>query len=184
MKQTIMKQNLNRLCVLLLLCVFTSCLYSQTKLVSSRYQLERVSMGKKADKKEWYAYHLIDDYRAFQKQISDNHLERLSADNGVFLSRDARKAFGKSVLSVLDRELSNKEKERLAENKYWIFVEMSIDGNGKLLFVELLSSGWMMEEVIDVKHISNILHQVKRIPMNDMRPFPENSYIRYIVVRR
>lgn len=183
MKQTIMKQNLNRLCVLLLLCVFTSCLYSQTKLVSSRYQLERVSMGKKADKKEWYAYHLIDDYRAFQKQISDNHLERLSADNGVFLSRDARKAFGKSVLSVLDRELSNKEKERLAENKYWIFVYMSVDANGKILFVEL-SSNWLMEEVIKAKHMSNILRQVKNIPMNDMRPFPENGYIRYTVVRR
>lgn len=116
--------------------------------------------GEKADKKEWYAYHLIDDYRAFQKQISDNHLERLSADNGVFLSRDARKAFGKSVLSVLDRELSNKEKERLAENKYWIFVYMSVDANGKILFVEL-SSNWLMEEVIKAKHMSNILRQVK-----------------------
>ena len=183
MKQTIMKQSVNRLCVLLLLCAFTSCLYSQTKLVSSRYRLERVSMGKKADKKEWYAYHLIDDYHAFQKQMSDNPLKRLSADNGVFLSRDAKKTFGKSVLSVLDRELSNKEKERLAENKHWIFVYMSIDVNGKILFVEL-SSNWLMEEVINVKHISNILRQVKNIPMNDMRPFPENSYIRYIVVRR
>ena len=133
MKQTIMKQNLNRLCVLLLLCVFTSCLYSQTKLVSSRYQLERVSMGKKADKKEWYAYHLIDDYRAFQKQISDNHLKRMSANHPAFLSCDAEKTFGKSILSVLNRELSNEEKERLAKNKHWIFVEMSIDGNGNLL---------------------------------------------------
>lgn len=167
----------------MLLCAFTSCLYSQTKLVSSRYRLERVSMGKKADKKEWYAYHLIDDYHAFQKQMSDNPLKRLSADNGVFLSRDAKKTFGKSVLSVLDRELSNKEKERLAENKHWIFVYMSIDVNGKILFVEL-SSNWLMEEVINVKHISNILRQVKNIPMNDMRPFPENGYIRYIVVRR
>lgn len=183
MKQTIMKQNLNRLCVLLLLCVFTSCLYSQTKLVSSRYQLERVSMGKKADKKERYVYHLIYDYHAFQKQISDKHLERMSGDCPVFLSRDAEKTFGKSILSVLNRELSNEEKERLAENKHWIFVEMSIDGNGKILFVEL-SSNWLMEEVIKAKHMSNILRQVKSIPMNDMRPFPENSYIRYIVVRR
>lgn len=184
MKQTIMKQNLNRLCVLLLLCVFTSCLYSQTKLVSSRYQLERVSIGKDADKKERYVYHLIYDYHAFQKQISDKHLERMSGDCPVFLSRDAEKTFGKSILSVLNRELSNEEKERLAKNKHWIFVEMSIDGNGKLLFVELLSSGWMMEEVIDVKHISNILHQVKRIPINNIRPFQENGYIRYTVIRR
>ena len=183
MKQTIMKQNLNRLCVLLLLCVFTSCLYSQTKLVSSRYQLERVSMGKTADKKELYAYHLIDDYHAFQKQISDNHLKKMSADNPVFLSRDAKKTFIKSVLSVLDKELSNKEKERLAENRRKIFVYMSVDANGKILFVEL-SSNWLMEEVINAKHMSNILRQVKNIPMNDMRPFPENSYIRYIVVRR
>ncbi len=183
MKQTIMKQNLNRLCALLLLCACTSCLYSQTKLVSSRYQLERVCVGKGADKKERYAYHLIDDYHVFQKQISDNHLKRLSADNSVFLFREAEKTFGKSVLSVLDRELSNKEKERLAENKYWIFVYMSVDANGKILFVEL-SSNWLMEEVIKAKHMSNILRQVKNIPMNDMRPFPENSYIRYIVVRR
>ena len=184
MKQTIMKQNLNRLCALLLLCVFTSCLYSQTKLVSSRYQLERVSIGKDADKKEGYAYHQIDDYHAFQKQISDKHLERMSGDCPVFLSRDAEKTFGKSILSVLNRELSNEEKERLAKNKHWIFVEMSIDGTGKLLFVELSSSGWLMEEEINVKHIYNILHQVKRIPINNIRPFQENGYIRYTVVRR
>lgn len=183
MKQTIMKQSVNRLCVLLLLCAFTSYLYSQPKLVSSRYQLERVSMGKTADKKELYAYHLIDDYHAFQKQISDNHLKKMSADNPVFLSRDAKKTFIKSVLSVLDKELSNKEKERLAENHRMILVKMSIDGNGKILFVEL-SSNWLLEEVINAKHMSNILRQVKSIPMNDMRPFPENGYIRYTVVRR
>ena len=109
MKQTIMKQNLNRLCALLLLCVFTSCLYSQTKLVSSRYQLERVSIGEDIGKEEWYAYYLTDDHHAFQKQISGNHLEKLSADNPIFLSRDAEKTFGRSVLSILDKELSNKE---------------------------------------------------------------------------
>ena len=163
--------------------MFTSCLYSQTKLVSSRYQLERVSIGKDADKKERYVYHLIYDYHAFQKQISDKHLERMSGDCPVFLSRDAEKTFGKSILSVLNRELSNEEKERLAKNKHWIFVEMSIDGNGKLLFVEL-SSDWLMEEEINVKHISNILHQVKRIPISDIRPFQEDGYIRYTVVRR
>ena len=179
-----MKQNMNRLYILLLLCVFTSCLYSQTKLVSSRYQLERVSIGKDADKKERYAYHLIDDYHAFQKQISDKHLKRMSADHPVFLSRDAEKTFGKSILGILDRELSNREKERLDKNKHWIFVTMSIDGTGKLLFVELLSSGWMMEEEINAKHISNILHQIKRIPINNIRPFQENGYIRYTVVRR
>ena len=178
-----MKQNMNRLYILLLLCVFTSCLYSQTKLVSSRYQLERVSIGKDADKKERYAYHLIDDYHAFQKQISDKHLKRMSADHPVFLSRDAKTLFIKSILSVLDRELSNREKERLAKNHHRIFVKMSIAGNGKLLFVEL-SSDWLMEEEINVKHIYNILHQVKRIPINDIRPFQENGYIRYTVVRR
>ena len=172
-----MKQNMNRLYIVLLLCVFTSC-------VSSRYQLERVSIGKDADKKEGYAYHQIDDYHAFQKQISDKHLERMSGDCPVFLSRDAEKTFGKSILSVLNRELSNEEKERLAKNKHWIFVEMSIDGTGKLLFVELSSSGWLMEEEINVKHIYNILHQVKRIPINNIRPFQENGYIRYTVVRR
>ena len=87
-------------------------------------------------------------------------------------------------MSVLNRELSNEEKERLAKNKHWIFVEMSIDGTGKLLFVELSSSGWLMEEEINVKHIYNILHQVKRIPINNIRPFQENGYIRYTVVRR
>ena len=140
-------------------------------------------MGKTADKKELYAYHLIDDYHAFQKQISDNHLKKMSADNPVFLSRDAKKTFIKSVLSVLDKELSNKEKERLAENRRKIFVYMSVDANGKILFVEL-SSNWLMEEEINVKHISNILHQVKRIPISDIRPFQENGYIRYTVVRR
>lgn len=83
-------------------------------------------------------------------------------------------------MSVLNRELSNEEKERLAKNKHWIFVEMSIDGNGNLLFVEL-SSDWLMEEEINVKHIYNILHQVKRIPISDIRPFQENGYIRYTV---
>lgn len=86
-------------------------------------------------------------------------------------------------MSVLDRELSNKEKERLAENRRKIFVYMSIDVNGKILFVELLSN-WLLEEVIKAKHMSNILRQVKNIPMNDMRPFPENGYIRYTIVRR
>lgn len=179
-----MKQNMNRLYILLLLCVFTSCLYSQTKLVSSRYQLERASIGQNADKKERFAYHLIDDYRIFQKQISDKHLKRMSADHPVFLSRDAKTLFIKSILSVLDKELSNREKERLAKNRRKIFVKMSIDGSGKLLFVELSSSGWLMEEEINAKHIYNILRQVKRIPINNIRPFQENGYIRYTVVRR
>lgn len=183
MKQTIMKQNLNRLCALLLLCVFTSCLYSQTKLVSSRYQLERVSIGEDIGKEEWYAYYLTDDHHAFQKQISGNHLEKLSADNPIFLSRDAEKTFGRSVLSILDKELSNKEKERLAKKHRMILVKMSIDGNGNLLFVEL-SSNWLMEEEINAKHIYNILRQVKNIPINNIRPFQENGYIRYTVVRR
>lgn len=178
-----MKQNMNRLYILLLLCVFTSCLYSQTTLVSSRYQLERVSIGEDIGKEEWYAYYLTDDHHAFQKQISGNHLEKLSADNPVFLSRDAEKTFGRSVLSILDKELSNKEKERLAKKHRMIFVKMSIDGNGNLLFVEL-SSNWLMEEEIDAKHIYNILRQVKNIPINNIRPFQENGYIRYAVVRR
>lgn len=179
-----MKQNMNRLYILLLLCVFTSCLYSQTKLVSSRYQLERVSLGKTADKKEWYAYHLVDDYHAFQKQISDNHLERLPADNGVFPSQDAETLFVKSILNILNRELSKKEKERLAKNRRKIFVNMSIDGNGKILFVELLSSGWLMEEEINVKYISNILRQVRSITINNTRVFCENGYVKFTVVRR
>ena len=154
-----MKQNMNRLYILLLLCVFTSCLYSQTTLVSSRYQLERVSIGEDIGKEEWYAYYLTDDHHAFQKQISGNHLEKLSADN------------------------PNKEKERLAKKHRMIFVKMSIDGNGNLLFVEL-SSNWLMEEEIDAKHIYNILRQVKNIPINNIRPFQENGYIRYAVVRR
>ena len=169
-----MKQNMNRLYILLLLCVFTSCLYSQTTLVSSRYQLERVSIGEDIGKEEWYAYYLTDDHHAFQKQISGNHLEK---------SRDAEKTFGRSVLSILDKELSNKEKERLAKKHRMIFVKMSIDGNGNLLFVEL-SSNWLMEEEIDAKHIYNILRQVKNIPINNIRPFQENGYIRYAVVRR
>lgn len=178
-----MKQNMNRIYILLPLCVFTSCLYSQTKLVSSRYQLERVCIGKDVDKEEWYAYYLTDDYHAFQKQISGNHLEKLSADNPVFLSRDAEKTFGRSVLSILNKELSNKEKEQLAKKHLMILVKMSIDGNGNLLFVEL-SSNWLMEEEINAKHIYNILRQVKNIPIKNIRPFQEDGYIRYAVVRR
>lgn len=108
----------------------------------------------------------------------------MSADNPVLLSHDAETKYGKSIRIVIDRELSDKEKKRLTKGdfKYWIIAKMCIDGNGKLLFVEL-SSDWLIEEKVSAKHIANILHQIKPIP-NGIRPFQENGYIQYTVIRR
>lgn len=41
----------------------------------------------------------------------------------------------------------------------------------ELFFVELLSSDWLMEEEVNVKHISNMVHQVKSITINNARAF-------------
>ncbi len=178
-----MKQNIRKIVLLSLFFIFTFSSYSQTILISSKYKIERTCLEKNADMIERFSYYLQDDYNNFIQHKLDNHLEKLSVDNGVFVSRDSEKMYGKRILGIIDKELSNKEKNRLYKNQRLIFVNLSIDTKGNIIFVELSCYG-LMEKDISSKRIFNILNKVKKMTINDIRTFQNNGYIKYTVVRR
>lgn len=180
MKQT---QNIRRIVLLLLFFIFTFSSYSQTILISSKYKIERTCLEKNADMIEGFSYYLQDDYNNFIQQKIDNHLEKLSIDNGVFVSRDSEKICVNRILDIINKELSNKEKNRIYKNHRLIFVNLSIDTKGNIIFVELSCYG-LMEKDISSKRIFNILNKVKKMTINDIKNFQKNGYIKFTVVRR
>ena len=107
----------------------------------------------------------------------------MPVDNGVFISRNSEKMYGKRILDIIDKELSNKEKNRLYKNHRLIFVTLSIDTKGNIILVELSSYG-LMEKDISSKRMFNILYQIKKMTINDIRTFQNNGYINFTVVRR
>ena len=178
-----MKQNIRKTVLLSLFLIFTFSSCPQTILISSKYKIERTCLEKNADMIERFSYHLQDDYNNFIQQKLDTQLEQLPVDNGVFISRNSEKMYGKRILDIIDKELSNKEKNRLYKNHRLIFVTLSIDTKGNIILVELSSYG-LMEKDISSKRMFNILYQIKKMTINDIRTFQNNGYINFTVVRR
>ena len=173
-----MKKYINRTSAIFLFCVLFSSAYAQTVLVSPKYKLMRTCEILVDDK--YYSYHLLDDYHEFVQQKTDKHLEKLIPE----IHRPARvpmEAFDANVRDVVNRALSDKEKKRMFHT---IFVGTTIDVNGNVLFVEL-GSFQLLDKYISPKHLTSILHQVKRLTTDCMRKgLSANGYIEYTVPNR
>ncbi|WP_027450212.1 hypothetical protein [Xylanibacter brevis] len=134
------------------------------------HQLRSSSTSEAADRAD-------DEVDLFFRQASDvTHLSPCHPHN-------SEKMYVKRILDIIDKEISNKEKKRLYKNHRLIFVILSIDTKGNIILVELSSYG-LMEKDISSKRMFNILNQIKKITINDIRPFHNNGYINFTVVRR
>ena len=135
----------------------------------------------KGTDENYYYYYLLDDYHEFVQQKADRHLESLIDEIHRPFVCNPMEVFDANVRDVVNRTLSDKEKKRMFHT---IFVETVIDVNGNVLFVKLESSQ-LLDKYISPKHLTSILHQVKRLTTDCMRKgLSANGYIEYTVPNR